>query len=508
MAAPDDTATGERLDDELEATSAEESDEDSGEESGEEKAPEKLNLSVLISKPSACQRHITVTIPRDDINRYFDKAFSELMTSAAVPGFRPGRVPRKLVEARFRKDAADQVKGSLLMDSIAQLTDENELSAISEPDLDPKAIEVPDSGPMTYEFDLEVRPEFDLPEWRGLKVERPVGDFTEADVDKQLQNLLTRHGRLIPHDGPAQPGDYVVVNLTFRDGEQVLSSGTEEVIRIRPVLSFRDGKIERFDKLMEGVTGGEMRTGTVRLSQDAPNERLRGKEVTAEFEVLEVKKLELPELTPAFLDELGGFKSDAALRESIRESLQRRLKYQQQQRAREQVLGALTVAADWELPPDLLRRQSHRELERQVMELRRSGFSDDEIRAHANELRQNSQVNTARALKEHFILERLAEEQGIEESEEDFTDEIALIASQSSESPRRVRAQIEKRGMMDVLRNQIIERKTIELILSHAEFKDVPFEPDSTDAEAVAQAAGGGESEEPEIPEIVEDEEE
>jgi trigger factor len=504
MAASDDTATGERLDDELEATSAEESDE----ESSAEEAPEKLNLSVLISQPSACQRHITVTIPRTDIDRYFDKAFSELMTTAAVPGFRPGRVPRKLVEARFRKDAADQVKGSLLMDSIAQLTDEHELSAISEPDLDAKVIEVPETGPMTYEFDLEVRPEFDLPEWRGLKIERPVRDFTEEDVHKQLQNLLTRHGRLIPHDGPAHSGDYVVVNLTFRDGEQVLSSGTEEVIRIRPVLSFRDGKIEAFDKLMEGAVGGETRSGTVRLSQDAPNERLRGKEVTAEFEVLEVKKLELPELTPAFLDELGGFESDDELRESIRQSLERRLTYHQQQRAREQVLAALTVAADWELPPDLLRRQSRRELERQVMELRRSGFNDDEIRAHANELRQNSQKSTARALKEHFILERLAEEQGIEESEEDFIHEIALIASQSGESPRRVRAQIEKRGMMDVLRNQIIERKTIELVLSHAEFKDVPFEHETTEAEAVSQAAGGGEIEESEIPEIVEESEE
>jgi trigger factor len=478
MAPSDDTATGERLDDELEATSADEADD----ESSEEEEPEKLNLSVLISKPTACQRHITVTIPREDIERYYDKAFSELMTSAAVPGFRPGRVPRKLVEARFRKDAADQVKGSLLMDSIAQISEENDLSAISEPDLDPKAIEVPETGPMTYEFDLEVRPEFDLPEWRGLKVERPVREFTEEDVDKQLKNLLTRHGRLTPHDGPARAGDYVVVNLTFRDGDTVLSSGTEEVIRIRPVLSFRDGKIESFDKLMDGVKGGETRKGAVRLSQDAPNERLRGKEVAAEFEVLEVKKLELPELTPAFLDELGGFDSEEELRDSMRQSLERRLTYHQQQRAREQVLNALTVAADWELPPDLLRRQSRRELERQVMELRRSGFNDDEIRAHANELRQNSQISTARALKEHFILERLAEEQNIEETEDDFTDEIALIASQSGESPRRVRAQIEKRGMMDVLRNQIIERKTIELILGHAEFKDVPFEPETTDA--------------------------
>ncbi len=125
------------------------------------------------------------------------------------------------------------------------------------------------------------------------------------------------------------------------------------------------------------------------------------------------------------------------------------------------------------------------------MELRRSGFSDEEIRAHENELRQNSRVNTARALKEHFILERIAEEQEHRRSaEQDYDAEIMLIARQSGESPRRVRAQLEKGGLMDTLRNQIIERKVIDLILESAKFKDVPYEIEGADAEAIDQSAG------------------
>ena len=209
------------------------------------------------------------------------------------------------------------------------------------------------------------------------------------------------------------------------------------------------------------------------------------------FEVLEVKKLELPKLTPEFLDQLGGFESEEELREAVRSSLRRRIEYNQQRRVREQVLNALTVAANWELPPELLKRQSVRELQRAVMELQRSGFSNDEIRAHENELRQNSRAATARALKEHFVLERLAEAEKIEDSPQDYDDEIALLAMQSGESPRRIRARLEKSGQMDALRNQIIERKTIDLILSHAKFKDVPFELESADAEALDQAAGG-----------------
>ncbi|HEV3024825.1 MAG TPA: trigger factor, partial [Pirellulales bacterium] len=217
-----------------------------------------------------------------------------------------------------------------------------------------------------------------------------------------------------------------------------------------------------------------------------------------EFEVLEVKQLELPEVNKSFLESLGDFESEADLRDAIKENLDRRLEYEQQQLARQQILAALTDAANWDLPPALLKRQSHRELERKKLELRRSGFSDNEIRTHENELRQNSRVTTARALKEHFILERIAEEEKIEEQEGDYEVEIGLIAKQSGESPRRIRAQLEKKGLMDSLRNQIIERKVIDLIMSHAEFKDVPFKLDTSDAEAIDQAAGG---EEVEIPE-------
>jgi len=468
---------------------------DDGQE-GEEK-PEKLDLDVKIDTRSACERHITVTIRRDDIERYFSKAFSDLMETAAVPGFRAGRAPRKLVEKRFRKDVKDQVKGSLLMDSLGQISEEHELSPISEPDFNPLAIEVPDEGPMTFEFDIEVRPEFDLPNWKGLKIERPVREFSEKDVEWQLHDILAKRGRLVPFDGPTELGDYLTLNLVFKHGDDVISSVKEEVIRIRPVLSFRDGRIEDFDKMMLGAVAGEKRVGEALLTDDAPNEALRGKKIKAEFEVLEVKKLELPELSKSFLESLGEFESEADLRDAIKESLDRRLQYEQQQRARQQILAALTEAANWDLPPSLLKRQSHRELERKVLELRRSGFSDNEIRAHENDLRQNSRVTTARALKEHFILERIAEDQKIEDHPDDYNDEIALLARQSGESPRRVRAQLEKKGLMDTLRNQIIERKVIDLIMSHAHFKDVPFQFDTGDAEAVDQAAGGEEAEIP-----------
>jgi len=164
------------------------------------------------------------------------------------------------------------------------------------------------------------------------------------------------------------------------------------------------------------------------------------------------------------------------------------------------VAAALTASASWDLPPDLLRRQAQRELERAILELRRSGFDDDSIRRHVNELRQTVMASTSRALKEHFILERIAEEETIADEPADYDLEIRAIAAQSGESPRRVRASLERRGLMDVLRNQIIERKTVDLITSEASFKDVPFEFPKPDTEAIDHAVCGAVVGEEEIP--------
>lgn len=125
------------------------------------------------------------------------------------------------------------------------------------------------------------------------------------------------------------------------------------------------------------------------------------------------------------------------------------------------------------------------------MELQSHGFNQEQIKSHANDLQHNIMAYTARSLKEHFILERIAEDQKIEADPADFDTEIELLADQNDESPRRVRARIEKQGAMDTLRNQIIERKVIDLIESQAKFEEVPHIPAKADSAALDFAIAG-----------------
>jgi len=467
---------------------------------GDDAALAPLTLDVTIDKLSACERRVRVSIPREDIDRYRDAAIGEMMPAALLPGFRPGRAPRRLVSSRFKTELSEQIRSKLLADAMTQVSEQQKLSPISEPELDVNAVLVPAEGPMTFEFKIEVRPEFDLPAWKGLAIKRPSRVISDADVEDALTNLLRERARFVPHDGPAKTGDLVVAGLRCLDGDTVLSEATDLELIVRPKLSFADAELAGFDTLVAKARPGTPVTATVTVSEEAAVESLRGKDVTLEITVVDVKHLELPELTPALLEELGGFESPDDLRSAVRKQLENQLEWHRRRQVRQQVSSALTASASWDLPPDLLRRQSLRELERAILELRRSGFDDDSIRRHVNELRQSVMGSTAAALKEHFILERIAEEEAIADTAADYDEEIRAIAGQSGESPRRVRANLEKRGLMDVLRNQIVERKTIDLITSHASFTDTPFEFQKRDAEAVDHAVCGVVVGEEEIP--------
>ncbi len=465
-----------------------------------EETKDKLSLEVTVDSPSTCERHVTVVVSREDIEKALEQEFDELVPKAEVAGFRPGRAPRKLVVNRFKDQIADQVKGKLLMDSMAQISEEHDFSAISEPDLDLEAVDLPDEGPMTFEFTLEVRPEFDMPEWKGLDIESPVREIGDEEIQAHLERALARYSKLVESDEPAALEDLLTLNIKFsRDGEE-LSSMKEATVALRPKLSLRDAELATFGELLTGSKAGDKSAAKITVSQDAEDEALQGQEVDVEFEVVSVHKQELPKLTHAFLDEIGGFADVEDLHDAVREELTRQQKYHQQQEIRQQITKQLTANANWNLPPKLLKKQARRELQRVVLELRSAGFNDEMIQSYANQLQRNSMAHTSVALKEHFILERIAEEEKIDAEPGDYDTEIDLIAEQSGVNPRRVRARLEKRGEMDSLRNQIIERKVIELITSHAGVTEVPYEP-STNDEAALDFAVTGAGDREEIPE-------
>lgn len=449
----------------------------------DEKPP--IQLEVKVESPEACKREIVVTVPKAEVERYFREAYDELVPEASVPGFRSGRAPRKLVEKQFRDRVTDQVKGSLLMDCLSQVTDTDEFSAISEPDFDFESIEDPGDSDFKFQFTIEVRPEFPTPQWRGLELNRPVEVIDDGEIDQAIGRALDRYATLEPTDEPAERGDQLLITAEFRDGDKLLSEMDEERVTLAAELSLSDATIDDFGAVMKGVREGETREAKAKISEGHSIEELRDKEVDASIHVVEVLTRETPPLTPSLLEELGDFESEQALREFVRESLVRQADYRTQQKVRERVVELLAGSANFDLPADLVRRQTARELDRKILELRRSGFDEESVRRYVNMLRQNARTSTETALREHFILEQIAEEEKIDATPQDCDVEIQLIARQSDMPERRVRARLEKSGQMDALRNQIVERKVIEKIIEAANVTDTPIEKQPNEGEQV-----------------------
>jgi trigger factor len=457
---------------------------------GEEKKEEKLHQAVEIIDTGPCKKHIKVTVERKDIDARFDDKIKELMGDAEVPGFRPGKAPRKVIVRRFHKDVSEQIKGQILMASLEQLADEHDIAPLSPPNLNPNTIDIPKDGPFIYEFDVEVRPQFDLPNYKGLTLKRPIKTFTDADVDKEQNRILSRFGQLVPKEGKAQIGDYIIADMTTKFGEQVLGTAKDCTLRVDDTLAFKDGVAQKFAAQTQGAKAGDKKVVDITLSDSVAAAQLRGQTVQGILEIKEVKSMKLPELTHEFLHNFG-VHSPEQLNEKVRGLLESRLEYQQRQSARDQVLAQIAASATWQLPEDLLIRQARKAMARKVMEMREAGMSEEEIQGRQRLLQQDVLSNTALAMKEHFVLQKIAEVEKIDIDEEEIDAEIETLADQSNQSPRRVRAQLEKDDLLDTLAAQIIERKTLDLILESAQYEDVPLDQESAVATVEQQAVEG-----------------
>lgn len=453
---------------------------------GGEQPPAKLHQTVEIQDVGPCKKHIKVTVDRPDIDARLDEKYSELVTEhrSHIQGFRPGKAPRKLVERFYREEIENQVRGEVLMASLEQLAEEQDIAPLAPPELDPSKIVIPKEGPMIYEFEVEVRPQFELPNYKGLKLKRPIQTFGDADVTKEKRRLLEPYGQVVPKEGDSpkvEVGDLITCDITTKLGDRTLNEVKEVRVRVDPRLALKDGVAENFGKQVAGAKAGDSKTVDITLSDAVANQDLRGQTVKATFAINDIKTVRLPEMSPDLLEQFG-VSSEEQLDELIRVLLQRRLEYLQRQAARQQVINLVAEQALAQLPQELLVRQARRAMQRKAVEMQSAGLSEEEINSRLRMMQHDIVRSTSAALKEHFVLQKIAEDEKIEVSDDDIDAEIERIASRTDESPRKVRARLEREDMLEALAAELLESKALDLILDAAEYEEVPMTPAEDDA--------------------------
>ncbi len=453
-----------------------------------EETDSRMALKVEIKEIGACRKHISVTVPEADIRTIRDDALGELSKKAEVPGFRVGRVPIALLEKRFKKEITADIKQKVLMASLEQLSDESKIEPINEPRIDVESLDIPESGDFHYEFEVEVRPEFDLPDYTGIAINRSIAEPTSEELEEYKEQFLDSYAERVTVDEPAAAGDYVICDLTFVHDGRTIREISEQSLRVMSQLDFPDAVLDGFDKLMVGVKAGETRTANIQISLQSPVVEMRGETVVATFDVTEIQQSRRPVIDKEFCERLGA-ESEEALDNLLRSSMTRQFEYQQRQETRRQVLDKIMASADWDLPESLVRQQTENALRREMLEMSQAGFTPEQIMARENKIRQDALATTTQALKEHFVLDKIATVEEIECQESDIEREMLTMSFQSGEPVRRIRARLAKSGMIENLEAQLRERKAVDFILERATFVDVPREPQKKQDQASARFA-------------------
>lgn len=444
-------------------------------ESADENEP-RMSLQVKISDVGACKKHVAVTVSEADISAIRDDALSDLAEKAQVPGFRVGKVPRALLEKRFKTEISGDIKQKVLLASLEQLSDEYQIEPISEPKIDVDSLDIPDSGDFHYEFEVEVRPDFDLPDYAGIKINRSSGDQTAEEYDAYKEQFLLSYAERVTTDDAAASGDSIICNIAFTHDGKVIREVSSQNLDLKPQLNFQDAVLEGFDAIMAGAKAGDSREASIMISLQSPVVEMRGEKVTAMFSVTEVQHLRIPVIDKEFCERLGA-SSEEELDGMLRSSVSRQMEYQQRQETRRQVLDKITASADWDLPESLVRQQTENALRREILEMSQAGFTREQIMVRESQIRQDALVTTRQALKEHFVLDKIATKEGIECEQMDIDRELLMMSFQSGEPVRRIRARMVKSGMIENLDAQLRERKAVDFILETATFEEVPRKP-------------------------------
>lgn len=447
----------------------------------------KREVKADIRDVGTLRKHVAITVPEKVISGYYDHNYSELRSDAQVPGFRKGRAPKQLIRKRFSSDVRNNLKTSLIGQSFFAAMQNQKLEVLGDPLIEVKTdvavklmsfeealehVDLPESGDFSYQCEVEVKPEFTLPELTGIAVKRPQLTISDADVSGFIDRQRKIRGQYAPLQGaPASDvDDLIVANVTLKVEDQVIKSEDNVQLGLRPTRL--DGvRLMDLAEQLKNVKPGDRASVSAEIPDDYERPDLRGKPCTFEFLVTELKRL-----TPVSVDDLiaaYGAESEDQLRQFIREDMEAERDRLVERAQKEQILDYLHKSTQLALPEMLSAKQTDRAVMRRVIELQQKGVPDSEIEKNIDELRTSASEDTARDLKLEFILEKVAQQMGLQVSHEELNSEIARIARMYDKRFDRVRDELQSRGLLMQLVEQIRQDKCLTKLLADATIEDV-----------------------------------
>lgn len=420
-------------------------------------------MEVEVSSLGPCLKKVAVVLPPEAIREEFDRQYGEINDAVALPGFRKGRAPRKLLEKRFAGHLGKEVKEKLVQKAVEKMVEDKRFDPLQAPSIDLDELELVAEAPFSFEFEVVTKPEFETPTWKELEVKVPPVAVTEEDVQEALEGLL-RHSATLQgvEDAAIQDEDVLVVDWEARDGDSV------EAKDMNAYYAYGRGVIAGFvaedlDAQLEGKGVGATATSTVRVAADDHREELRGRELQLEVEVKEVKRFVLPDVDEAFLSR-HDYDDEKEMREDLKKRLRRARTRDQERTAEDRLVERLVEGIEMSLPEAFVAKELEGWARRTRTNLEVESIDEDEITKRIDAERGDAKANVEAELRRFFLLDRIADEADVKVTETDLYRAIQEIANAYGRPEEEVLASFRDGGRLAELSAQIRQRKVKELI--------------------------------------------
>ena len=434
-------------------------------------------MKVEVEKQPDSVSTLQIELPPDQVAKEWNAIADNFARYAKIPGYRPGKAPRKVIEAKFKKEIQEEVTKKLVSKSYRDAIAEKQLRVVSLTSLED--VQIGDDKTMRFRATVITAPEFDLPDYKNITVQLPPLEVTEQEIDAAMERLREQSADFveIEPERPLQMGDFAVIDFEGTiegqpireiapDASKNLQGGKKFWLHLGP-----ENFLPKFCEQLIGQKKEETQLVIVTFPADLPVKELAGKKADYAVTLREIKQRVLPELNDTFAAKLAKDKTLAELRKLVAHDLEHEKEHAIERAKESQIIKALQEQTQFDLPSQLLRNETRRALGELVQQNRQRGVPDEMLKNKEKELVQGAGSLAAHRLKTNFILHRIAEAEKIQVTSEEVEERIRKQAARYNVSVEKMRKEIDQHEGINNLVEEILLGKTIDFLEANVSVK-------------------------------------
>jgi len=417
-------------------------------------------LESAVEELNSVTKKLTITIPYDDVKSAIDSAYEKVKKDIAIPGFRRGKAPRHIVDMKMGPALESEALKKLVPKSLGDALKEYNINPISEPALG--KIEMVKDKPLTFEATVEILPEFEVEDYKGIKIKAAEREkVTDEDIDRVVEDIQRQHATQVPvQDRPAQKEDFVVVDFSHEiDGKE--NSEQDRTFRLD------DSVLPEFMENIIGMNPGDKKEFELTLPDDYDRKDYAGKTARYNVELKEIKAEQLPEIDDE-LAKQAEYEDMADMREKIRQNIESWREREARVREKNQIMEALVSKYALEIPDSLIDQQAKYNIQRYVRESMFRGISREEIEQKKDQITENARKNAKEHIATQLILEKIAAKESIDISDDELKARVKELAESRDISESQMAQYLEKDNQLEDIRFRMLHEKVMDFVHDHA----------------------------------------